>query len=398
MDDSRLEVSLLGGCSISCAGRAIDTDALHSKKIWQLLGFLITYRHREVTRSELLGAVYAEDASANPTNALKTLMHRVRASLDALGGPGGKNIILQREGGYCWNNALNTRVDTEEFDALFAAAQAEEDADRGLELRLRAIKLYRGDYMPKFAMESWVLPIYIYYHSRYMQLVHEAVERLSQKGEYDEAVDVCYAAIAIEPFDDSLYCRLIKALVNLGQNQAALSQYEKTKKLFFSEFGVTPSEELQALYRETLKSTHSVETDISEVKRKLYQDEDGGAFFCEYEIFKDIYNVAVRAAARTGKPMHVCLLTAGSAEGRALSAKAMDGAMNRLIESVRRSLRRGDCFARYSVSQLILLLPLNTNETVERVLRRLARNFKTEYPRSPIALDYSFQPVDAIIR
>lgn len=398
MDNYKLRVSLLGGCSIVCGEKSINSESLHSKKIWQLMSYLIAHRHREITQEELLSVVYSEDASTNPANALKTLMHRVRAALDELDGPGGRNLILQRDGSYCWNNAINTMVDFEEFDALYSAAQGEKDEDKALALRLQAMRLYKGDFLPKFAHEAWVVPINTYYHSRYMQLVHEAIECLSQREEYDEVVDVCYAAIAIDPFDDNLYFHLIKSLINMGQYQAALSQYENTKKLFFSEFGVTPSEELQALYKETLKSTQGVETDIGEVKKKLFQDEGAGAFFCEYEIFKDIYNVEIRAAARTGRPMHICLFTASSVKGRSVSAGAMDTAMQKLIESVRHSLRRGDCFTRYSVSQLLLLLPLNTNETVERVLHRVVRNYKSEYPRSPIVLDYSFQPVDAIIK
>lgn len=395
--NDKLEVSLLGGCTISCGGRSLDAETLRSKKIWQLLGYLVTFRSREISQDELLSIAYSEDASTNPANALKTLMHRVRASLDELDGPGGKTIIVQRGGGYHWNNALDTEVDIEVFDRLYGAIQTENDESARLDLLLRAIKLYKGDYMPKFSMEPWSIPIVAYYHSRYLQLVTEAIEILSKRAEYDEIVDICYAAINIDPFSDTLYYHLIDSLVKMGQLQAAMTQYEKTTKLFYREFGVTPPERLQALYRDILRSTQGIETDLSLVQKKLRQDEGNGAFVCEYEIFKDIYNVEIRAAGRTGRPMHICLLTAKPAEGRTLSPVAMDETMQKLIASVGSSLRKGDCMARYSVTQLVLLLPLNTNETVERVLHRVTKNYKSEYPHSPVKLDYSFQPVEALI-
>lgn len=399
MEEKKLRVSLLGGCAISYGEKTLDLENLRSKKIWQLLGFLVTFRFREISQDELLSIAYAEDASTNPANALKTLIHRVRAALDELGGGlSGKTLILQRGGSYCWNNSIETEADIEGFDRLYASAQTEKDEDRKLDILLKATRLYKGDYMPKFSLEPWAIPINTYYHSRYLQLVDEALSMLSARSEYDDIVDLCYSAITIEPFSDTLYYNLIDSLVKLGQLQAAMIQYEKTTKLFYREFGVTPPEKLQALYKEILSSTQGVETDITQVQKKLSQDEGRGAFVCEYEIFKDIYNVEVRAAGRTGRPMHICLITARPLEGRTLSNMAMNEAMQKLISSVKASLRKGDCLARYSVTQLVLLLPLNTNETVERVLHRVTKNYKADYPRSPLSLDYSFQPVEAVIK
>lgn len=398
-NDNKLQVNLLGGCSISYKDKTIDSNSLHSKKIWTILSYLIVFRNRDISQNELIDLVYAEDNSANPMNALKTLMHRVRASLDDLEYIRGKNIILQQDGAYKWNCALPIEVDIDVFEELSQKASSTSiGEDARLEASLKAVDIFKGDFVPKIAMEPWAIPLNTYYRSQFLSLVHKTVKLLEERGCYNKIVTVCHRAITIDPYDEFLYYNLMKALVSLGQYQDALSQYEKTTNLFYKEFGVTPSAELKALYKQIVRSNQSVEMDIATIKENLREEDDlKGAFYCEYEFFKDIYRLEVRSVARTGKPIHICLLSISPKLGeKPLNTKTLNATLDKLCACVKSTLRRGDVFARYSVSQFVIMLPLTTVENAEMVLNRIIKRFHAANPRAPGDVSYCFQPIDSV--
>lgn len=397
--DNIFHVSMLGGCSIAYGDKKIDSNSLRSKKIWELLAYLIVYRHKDISPGELIDIVYSEDKSVNPANALKTLMHRVRASLCELGNVTGKDLIIQQNGSYKWNNNYEVILDTERFEDLsLRALSPGGDKEASLKSALEAIDLFKGDFLPRFSTESWVMPLHTYYHSNYMRLVRETILILAEQNKNAEIADICQKAISIDPYDEFLYLHLMQVLVKLEQYQNAMDQYEKTTKLFYREFGVTPSDEMKALYRQIAYTNQGVELDIGAVKNRLKeQDEASGAFFCEYEFFKSVYQLEVRSAARSGEPIHICLMTVSPKdENEPLTNKTLNLIVDNLIECVKNTLRRGDVFARLSVSQLIIMLPMTTVENAEMVLSRIVKRYRAAYPRSRGDVGYCIQSIDAM--
>lgn len=392
-------VNMLGGCSIVCGDKRIDSNSLRSKKIWELLAYLIVYRHKDISQSELIDIVYSEEKSNNPANALKTLMHRVRVALDELGEASGKELIIQQSGSYKWNNEYEVILDTERFEELLQKSQQSGRSDElRLEDSLEAAAIYKGDFLPRFATESWVMPLHTYYHSAYIRLVHETIELLSLRGKNSEIFELCQKAIAIDPYDEYLYLQLMQVMVNMEQYQSAMDQYEKTTKLFYREFGVTPSDEMKALYRQIAYTNQGVELDLNTVKERLREsDENAGAFFCEYEFFKSVYQLEVRSAARSGEPIHICLMTVTpKSENEPLTNKSLNLIIDKLMDCVKSTLRRGDVFARFSISQLIIMLPMTTMENAEMVLSRIVKRYRAAYPRSNGEVSYCFQSIEAV--
>lgn len=397
--DKIFYINMLGGCSITCGDKKIDSNSLRSKKIWELLAYLIVYRNKDISQSELIDLVYSEEKSNNPANALKTLMHRVRAALDELGVVSGKEIITQQNGSYKWNREFSIVLDTERFEELSQKAQSSAlSDDQRLDKALEAIALFKGDFLPRFSTEPWVMPLHTYYHSTYMRLVHDAIELLAERGRNIEISEICQKAIAIDPYDEYLYLQLMQVMVNMEQYQNAMDQYEKTTKLFYREFGVTPSDEMKALYRQIAYTNQGVELDLNVVKERLREtDETIGAFFCEYEFFKSVYQLEVRSAARSGEPIHICLMTVSPKDStEPLTNKQLNLIIDKLMDCVKATLRRGDVFARFSISQLIIMLPMTTMENSEMVLSRIVKRYRAAYPRSHGEVSYCFQSIEAM--
>jgi len=396
----KLQIRMLGEFSLTYGDHSINDRENRSKKVWTLLAYMICFRNREITQQELIDLLWSNDSSDNPANALKTMFHRVRSSLDNLKYAGGHKMIVSRHGSYAWNNELDFTVDVDEFEELVHQAKAIGiTPEQKLALYRRAVALYNGDFLPKYNTESWVIPINVYYHMMFLQIAHEMIGLLSELHLYDEIAAVCSKAVEVDPYDEDLYYYLIKALVDSGNQQAAMRQYEKMTELFYHKFGVTPNNDLTALYREVVKTTNSMETDLNIIKDHLREaDAVEGAFFCEYEFFKDIYRIEARAAARNGSAIHIGLLTVSRAQGNnKLPLRSLNAVMGKLRECIRVSLRKGDVFALYSVSQYIIMLPHASYEDSQMALNRIIKRYNRENPRSTAKLSMAIQPLEPIM-
>ena len=387
-------IQMLGGFSITIGPNSISDKNNRSKKPWMLLEYLIAFRDRELSQNELIDLLWPEDDSDNPAGALKTLMFRVRKLLADLNFTD-REMIIQRRGTYAWNPDLGCTVDIDVFETLCNQAHDEKLSNpEKIQCYLDAIEVYKGDFLPKSSLEPWVIPLNTYYHTLYLKVVHEVTDLLAQTEHYDTIVEICQHALQIEAFDEPLHYKLINALYKSGNSHGALEQYNNTMNQFLNQFGITPSDELKSLYKEITKTSKSVTTDISIIKENLREDSRmPGAFFCEYEFFKDIYRLECRAAERSGDSLFLCLFTLSTAKGDVPPLKHLSRAMETLKYAIQYSLRRGDVFSRYSVSQYILILPTATYENAEMVMKRATNRFHKEYPRKDIFLSYSAQPL-----
>lgn len=395
----KLYIQMLGGCALRCGDKCVDDKAYRSRKLWLLLCYMITFRDRVISQEELIDLIYPDEKSANPAGALKTLIYRTRNMLNEVGYAGGHNMIVGTRGGYSWNEELDIELDTLRFETL---CQQVEDGRRTAEERLQAsreaVKLYIGDFLPKLSGEEWVVPYSIYFHSLYTKLVHTSVELLEEAGKWNDVVLLCQEAVNIDPYEEYFYYHMILGLVRTEQSQSALEQYRSMYNRFYTEIGVTPSSEMTALYKEIIRTTREVEADLTVIQSSMRGElEKPGAFLCELEVFKDIYNLMVRSAARTGQTTFLCLVTLTDQEGGMPPPKQLSSYMSRLADCIVGSLRRGDVVAQYSIAQYILLLSTTTVENCQKVADRILSRFRSKYPRCPLRVEASIQSTDGIM-
>lgn len=91
-----------------------------SRKGVALMQYLILNREQPVPNQRLLAALWSEEKSANPENALKTLVSRLRALLNQLSPGLGQAIVADRNA-YHWQLLPGMSVDVYEIEDIFAA-------------------------------------------------------------------------------------------------------------------------------------------------------------------------------------------------------------------------------------------------------------------------------------
>ncbi len=395
MESLQLHVQMLGRFTLSLGDRSIDDSQNRSKKVWALLAYLVCNHGRTVSQKELIDLLWSEDKDgANPTNALKTTLHRVRTLLDGLAPQIGSKLILNQNGGYAWNEEIPLRLDIEIFEQL-CRPLSRESADQALDHYSRALALYSGPFLSKMSSDTWVVPRSTYYHNLYLQTTERVLSLLENQHRWAESADVCSAALKLEPYQESLYQHLMRALLSMGRQKQASTVYEEMSKLLLSTFGVMPDQESRALYREALRTVNRQTVPAGVIQEKLREDTPiTGALLCDYDFFRMLYQAEARMIVRTGNAVHIALLSVSGVGGKALSRRSLDLAMDNLQEQIRTGLRKGDVITRCSPSQFIILLPQANYENSCMVCQRLLSQFSRKYPHSPVVIEYTVYPLE----
>ncbi len=395
MDMNALQVRMLGGLSLRLGDQEINDSDNRSRKVWLLLAYMICCRTRPISQEEFIGLLWGEEGSANPTNALKTIFHRLRTSLNQLDAAAGRTLILRKEGTYAWNTDVSFFFDVDQFESLCRAGTETEDEETQLRCCREALDLYQGDFLPKLSSEPWVLPISAYYHNLYIQTLLTVLPLLERRGHWDEMVSLCRRAVGIEPYQETIYQHLMQALLALGRQREVITLYDEVSQLLFDNFGVMPAEEIRALYREAIRFTNDHAISLSTLREQLREpDSLPGALVCDYDFFRVIYHAVARSLARSGDAVHIGLISVSDKDGEELSKRSLERCMENLQEIIRGGLRKGDVAARCSVSQYVLMLPQANYENSCMVCGRIIRTFSRQYPHSPAQLHFSVQPLE----
>lgn len=140
-----IRIKMLGEFQVTVNG-AVVGDSTRSNQIWNLLQYLVAFRHKVITQEELIDAMW-EDGTGDPVGALKNRVYRIRNLFAKTGVPGTRDVIRFSAGAYCWNNDLPCEVDAEQFEALCEKAMRPGLAQKEqIALYRNAVDLYGGDF------------------------------------------------------------------------------------------------------------------------------------------------------------------------------------------------------------------------------------------------------------
>ena len=378
----QVHVRTLGEFSLTAGENRISDADGRTKKVWLLIEYLVTNRKKDLSMEQLTEAIWGEEEeSDNPANALKNLVYRARTLLKKLLPEEKIECLLFSRNSYLWNRGISCVVDSEEFEVLCRlGSNAKRTSEERIESCMKAMELYKGEFLPKSSYADWVISQSTYYSSLYNKTVETLVGLLQVEKRYADIIRVCEAALVLSPFEESIHYELLKALIASGQRRKAIAHYEYLADFFYKKLGVLLSDRVRGLYKEMTKGVESLEMDMENIEEDLREAEKPkGAFYCDYEIFKQIYRIQARSIARTGQAVHVALITVRDPKGDMPGIELLKTAMNDLRDAALASLRKGDVVAAFSSAQLVLMLPLTTRENAEMVLRRILTGFQKRH-------------------
>lgn len=395
MSQTKIQINTLGVFSIEWNGEAIDDSMNRSRKVWLLLAYMIHNRNVFSSQANIVRALWDDgEKSVDPQNALKTTLHRARTLLDKLGDDSGHKLILRKSGSYMWNTEFDVQVDAEYFEELYKQGVEEEDVEKKLNLFIQALNLYKGDFLEKLSMESWVIPLSVYYRKIYVEMALSSLATLKEMGRNQDIIELGGKILTIESFNEDVYRYYMNAMIAVGDRAGVIATYESLKELMFATFGVMPAEDIRKLYFDALSIDNKTAISIEHLSEQLAEPTPRrGAFFCEYDFFRILYQSEARQLFRRGECVHIAMLTIDSRTKKELSKRSVNLAMDNLQEVICSCLRAGDAVAKCSPTQFVIMLPQANFENSNMVCERVRKSFFREYPHSPVQITYAVKPV-----
>lgn len=379
-----IRIRLFGKFRISCGDKIISEEDNRSKKLWKLLEYIVINRNRKIPQEELAKLLSdLPDASEGSLSSLKTMLHRVRSTLDALEALDGRRMILQKSGCYYWNSLIDCAVDTDEFDRIYRRLEGSTEPDNRLfGEAIRLLDIYEGRFLDgKYPDCPWASVPRERYHAAYIRTFEYAATILLGNRQNGELLRLSERAIRIDECCEPFRYYQIRALVESGDHAGALECYERTIELFYSRLRKNPSDRLRMLYRAISKEANGIEHDLGLIGAKLSEfDRSERPTFVEYEAFRYLYRPLRRIGRASGIPYSLLLLTVHRS-GR-LSALPQAAHLGRAISMLRELLGEHlsplDVCTRYSVTQYLCFVRFASEEEADRTVDAIVRDFATQ--------------------
>ena len=394
----KIYIKMFGGLRITLGNKSIVETEGRAKKVWMLIEYLISNRSIDISQDKLFESCWEDEEFDSPFNTLKNLVYRARRQLSELDTINKKlEYILFTRNTYKWNNQMACEIDTEVFQKNYdLAANVNLSADERIEYYKQAIDLYKGDFLPKSLFANWAINKNAYYSNLYTECVNYCCELLLNAERYDEIINICERAIDIYIFEEDFHKFLLIAYIKTEQVKKARAHYDQLIDLFYKELNVSISDSFKDIYSMLINSSE-VETDFSIIKNDLFETfNQPGAYFCDYNIFKNIYRLQARSIQRTGQTTHIGLITLKDLTGEDLRPGETEQVMINLKNIIIGSLRKSDTLSQYSYAQYVVMLPLTTIENADLVISRIANKFNNLYKKKNLYISYRVTPVDPI--
>ena len=250
-----LEISLAGRVSIGGDGVLIEEERLPGRQGRLVFAYLVSEHGRPVTRDELAEAIWGETPPARWEKALGVIASKLRVLLGECGLDGAK-VLTSAFGCYRLELPEGSWVDVE------AAARAADDAEAALaegrteQAKAAASEAVRVARLPFLPGEdgAWVERK----RRELADVLDRALDCLAdaclRSGEASESAKWAEEAIALQPFRESGYRRLMHAHAAAGNRAEALQVYERCRHFLDEELGAYPSPETESIYRELLQT------------------------------------------------------------------------------------------------------------------------------------------------
>lgn len=365
---------MLGDFSVTYNGNILVSENNRNNKVIHLFQYLLVNHGHPVRQDELISRLFVDaDDYENPVHTLKNIVYRLRKYLKECGLPD-TEYVFYKKGAYGISDEVDCLLDVELFENAVRRAREAVDPGEKLDHCLAAITLYDGDFLPKSADMFWVAPRSLRYQQELRFCVDTVFDVLCQRGDASAMMDILEKALYLYPYEEHFHALKISCLYRMGKIKEAVREYDFATTLLFDELGISPSEEMLELYDRITDTLHSEANSLEDILEDLNENiMERGAYYCNYQVFSNIYRIVVRHSERSGRSAFVVLIDfEGNEEARDGKKQTDSGA---LFNAIKSSLRRGDTFARYSPTQFIVLLMDINQENSKKVIGRISDTF-----------------------
>jgi len=395
--DPRLHIDTLGHFSVRYGNEEISTRAQRSTKLWQLFKYLLTHRGKMLAPYSVLDDLWPETENAAPMSALHDLIYRLRKLFSDVASESGEPLIAVEftRGTYCFYLNNEVVLDVNEFLHLSQGASEikRQDKEEAINLYLKAIDLYNGDYLSGI-YENWLLAPRQHYRRIFISNLQDALKLLSSVEQYERIIEVCEDTFHAESEwlleAEEVHKYFMESLIRMGRTVEAFNHYQGLSELLEQEVGVTPTVSVQQLQNWIENDRDSNRLQIHSLPALFSERQQAsGPLLCEKTEFHMLCHLEERRQERLELPIMLGLFTLTDEQ----NATSLSAAMAGLKEVLATNLRSGDALTQYNSEQCISLMPAFESEHIELFKKRMENEYQRRFGHLKVFLNIELTPL-----
>jgi predicted ATPase/DNA-binding SARP family transcriptional activator len=241
-----VQIGILGPLQVQAGERPVP---ITGSRLRALVTRLAADAPAPVSIAELLEAVWPGDPPTDPTNALQSLVSRVRRAL------GDATRIQPVPGGYRMTVDASD-VDVAVFGALVSAGRRAVQQGRPADAQehlVQALALWRGEPLVDAADGPYAAATRARLAELRLDAQIDLIEARLQLGRAADVVADLEQLVAAHPLRERLAGQLMRALAMTGRQADALAVHERLRDRLAGELGVDPGAEAQAVHLAVLR-------------------------------------------------------------------------------------------------------------------------------------------------
>ena len=362
----KIKVQMFGNFRMDYNGAPFVAEKMHKESQFnRMMQALIHYSDCGVAKDKLEEIVIGERDIDAPHTALRVIVYKTKQKLAQLGLPG-KNLVYLEGGIYYWTPDIEIEEDAAEFEKLYNEACAlekqmphepesaetvcderiKEIEDNMLELYIKALYLYKGEFLAAYTGETWIAQEARRYHIMFEKIINEAAYILRKRKQFKGLEKLGVYAAKVDPFNEWEEL-IMEAMVETRRYDEAEELYTDVVDYYLRECGIYPSSRLLEIlekYSNQMNHAHEILENIQEGMNEQEETERGG-YFCSYPVFRGIYQASIRIMKRTRVPVYLMLCTLEDEEGRQVQSETkMNKYSRQLKKCVGESIRYSDIY------------------------------------------------------
>lgn len=255
---STLRVALFEQLRVWRGAELVEGRAWQRKKAHQLLGLLLTKRHRWMLREQICEWLWPDEQDAE--SQFKVTLNALNAALEPHRPPRVAPFYIRRQGSaYRFLPPDGVWLDVEEFEQRIARAQLRLSTGADQEVRaarddlLLAVGLYQGDYLHEYLYEEWAREERERLASRYLDAATTLAELLLARNQTLDAIRLCESIIMRDASWEHAYVLLMRAYAKQGNRRMVAATYDRCVRNMRAHLDAPPMYETTHLY-ETLRA------------------------------------------------------------------------------------------------------------------------------------------------
>ncbi|MGB3713538.1 MAG: BTAD domain-containing putative transcriptional regulator [Candidatus Promineifilaceae bacterium] len=240
-----LQVQVLGKLRLRHDETTIDR--FPTRRVEELLAFLLLHREREHTREQLIDLLWTGHPPTNGRASLSTALWRLGGVFRGLG-VSPENILSSSRDWISLTPAQHLLVDATEFETYLNEADNESEPDRRFDHLRKAVGVYKGVFCEGIYAE-WCLIERERLERRYLWALGVLMADLIQKRAYEEAISFGKDIVEQDPLREEVHRALMLCFWKAGDSARGIRQFQLCARLVQEELGILPLPETIDLYR-----------------------------------------------------------------------------------------------------------------------------------------------------